>query len=268
MARSRNIKPGFFQNEDLGELSPLTRLAFIGLWGYADFRGCIEYRPKRLKAQILPYDECDFEEIVNNLDKSGFIRKYSVQEKQYIKVVNFTKHQNPHKNEEDKGSDIPDITKSDSQDTDSKVLTINRDKNGTTLDNDGTTRADSLNLIPDSLIKDKPKNNVSSVTSKSKSKADVKTKKSRKPKFTEKDEKEFQEFFSNYPRQVGEFKARKAWDKKRPPFEKVMEALEWQKEEKVFGDDHNFAPNPEKYIADERWTDRKPKPAEDYGLVM
>ena len=32
MARARNIKPGFFDNEILGELPALTRLLFIGLW--------------------------------------------------------------------------------------------------------------------------------------------------------------------------------------------------------------------------------------------
>ena len=89
MARARNIKPGFFQNEQLGELTPLTRLAFIGMWTIADYRGCVEFRPKRLKIQLLPYDECNIEEIAINLDKSGLIRIYSVQGKRYIKILKF-----------------------------------------------------------------------------------------------------------------------------------------------------------------------------------
>lgn len=147
MARARNIKPGFFQNEKLAELSPLARLAFIGMWTIADFKGCIEYRPKRLKVQLLPYDECSIEEIAINLERSGFISIYSVEDQSYIKIVNFDKHQNPHKNERDAGSEIPDIPENYIRINELKKIEINREENG-------TARADSLFLIPSSLIPD------------------------------------------------------------------------------------------------------------------
>ena len=150
MARARNIKPGFFQNDDLAELNPLDRLAFIGMWTIADFKGCIEYRPKMLKVQLLPYDLCDMEQIAINLEKARFIRFYSVQGKRYIKIVNFEKHQNPHKNEKEAGSDIPDITEQDAIDNKNNELK----QDGTKPDLIGTTRADSLLLIPSSLIPD------------------------------------------------------------------------------------------------------------------
>lgn len=145
MARARNIKPSFFQNEQLGELSPIERLFFIGLWTVADYKGCVELRPKRLKIQLLPYDDCDIEEIANNLDKSGLIRKYSVQGIQYMKVVNFERHQNPHKNEREAGSDIPDIPLEASTGNESRLIQNNQEQ-------DGTAPADSLLLIPDSLL--------------------------------------------------------------------------------------------------------------------
>ena len=147
MARARNIKPSFFQNEELGELNPIDRLAFIGMWTIADFKGCIELRPKRLKVQLLPYDECDFELITNNLEQSGFISTYSVLGQRYIKIINFEKHQNPHKNERESGSEIPDINLRDDftiKNNDLENIEINPDKNG-------TAPADSLLLIPDSL---------------------------------------------------------------------------------------------------------------------
>lgn len=144
MARARNIKPSFFQNEELGELSPITRLAFIGMWTIADFKGCIEFRPKRLKIQLLPYDNCDLEEIAINLDKSGLIRLYSVQGQQYIKIINFEKHQNPHKNEREAGSEIPDYTVEASVHAGFKGFQNNPEENG-------TAPADSLFLIPSSL---------------------------------------------------------------------------------------------------------------------
>lgn len=109
MARARNIKPGFFQNEELAELDPLARIAFAGFWTIADFRGCIEWRPKRIKIAVLPYDECDMETIADALASAGFIARFEVNGKRYIKVLNFSLHQNPHKQEREAGSDIPDL---------------------------------------------------------------------------------------------------------------------------------------------------------------
>jgi hypothetical protein len=150
MARARNIKPSFFQNEELGELHPLERLAFIGMWTIADFKGCIEFRPKRLKVQLLPYDECDFEVITNNLEQSGFISTYSVSGQRYIKIINFEKHQNPHKNERESGSNIPDIDFEDKKPNENNGL----DKFGNNPELNGTAPADSLNPLPDSLNAD------------------------------------------------------------------------------------------------------------------
>lgn len=144
MARARNIKPAFFLNTDLSEVEPLARLAFIGLWTLADFKGCLECNFKRIKAQVLPYDECDFESLMNNLEQFRFIRYYIIQGKKYIKIPNFEKHQNPHKNERDAGSDIPDI-----QENDNEIIEMSQ--YGTKPDLIGSARADSLLLIPDSL---------------------------------------------------------------------------------------------------------------------
>lgn len=150
MARARNIKPGFFTNDELGELDPLARLAFIGMWTVADYKGCFEYRPKRLKAEILPYDDCDIDQLAKDLDKSGFITIYTDGESNYIQINNFEKHQNPHKNERAKGSDIPAFGDPVTYPIDNKGLAINRDKNGTAPEKNETDPADSLFLIPDS----------------------------------------------------------------------------------------------------------------------
>jgi len=144
MPRARNIKPSFFDNEELAELCPYERLLFIGLWTLADHKGRLEYRPKRIKKQILGYDEVNIDELLTNLDKSRFIMIYKVNEISYIEILNFTKHQNPHPNEIKKGSDIPDPT----QVFDSNVVTINRDKSRQVIDNSQSNPADSCSLIP------------------------------------------------------------------------------------------------------------------------
>lgn len=130
MARSRIIKPGFFTNEQVGENSPIGRLLFIGMWMIADFRGNLEWREKALKVRLLPYDDCDIKEIAINLDKSGLIRFYSDNHKMYVNIPNFERHQSPHKNERDKGSDVPIYDNNKRQAVDLKGLTINPDKSG------------------------------------------------------------------------------------------------------------------------------------------
>lgn len=96
MARARNIKPGFFTNDVLCELDPLARLLFAGIWTIADRAGRLEDRPKKIKAEVLPYDDCDADQLLSSLDKHGFIKRYSVGEKRFIQVLAWDKHQNPH----------------------------------------------------------------------------------------------------------------------------------------------------------------------------
>jgi len=152
MARARNIKPAFFTNEQVSDNCPLGRLLFIGLWTMADYKGDLEWKEKTLKIQILPWDECSVKELAINLDKSGLIRFYSDGNKIYLNIPNFEKHQNPHKNERDKGSEIPVFTNEGRQLVDLKGLTINRDLSGLKPECSHSDRADSLLLIPDSPI--------------------------------------------------------------------------------------------------------------------
>ncbi len=109
MARSRNIKPGFFLNDELAECDPLARLLFAGLWCIADREGRLEDRPKRIKAEVLPYDDCDVDQLLDQLAERGFIIRYEVDGSRYIQVTNFSKHQNPHKNEKDSEIPAPDM---------------------------------------------------------------------------------------------------------------------------------------------------------------
>lgn len=99
MGRRRYLKPDFFKNEFLSELPPLARLAFAGLWCEADREGRLEDRPKRLKTDILPYDECNFDEILEILHQRGFIKRYQIGDSPYIWIPSFLEDQNPHPDE-------------------------------------------------------------------------------------------------------------------------------------------------------------------------
>lgn len=161
MARARNIKPSFFTHDELADNDPLGRLLFIGLWTIADYKGELEWRPKRVKAQVMPYDDCDIEALAINLEKTGFIRFYAVSGSDYVHIVNFNKHQNPHKNEKDKGSDVPAMTSEniaeqsqtidlDGVDKITDGIEINREENGTAPADSLFPLPDSCSLIPDS----------------------------------------------------------------------------------------------------------------------
>ena len=106
MARARNIKPGFFRNADLVELPMEARLLFIGLWTLADREGRLEDRPKQIKMEIFPADSVDCDVLLVRLASTGMVVRYEVDGKRYLQVVNFTKHQNPHRDE--KASTVPD----------------------------------------------------------------------------------------------------------------------------------------------------------------
>jgi hypothetical protein len=99
VARSRNIKPGFFTNDLLGEMDPLARLLFAGLWTLCDREGRVEDRPKKIKAEVLPYDNCDPEILLQQLADKGFILRYKAGSVAAIQVLAWEKHQHPHQKE-------------------------------------------------------------------------------------------------------------------------------------------------------------------------
>lgn len=113
MPRIRSIKPEFFTDENLCQLSPHHRLAFEGLWCYADKQGRLKDRPGYLKTMILPYDNIDFNNLLTDLSKTNsgrgqpLINRYSVGGDNYIQVSNFAEHQRPHHTEKD--SKLPAI---------------------------------------------------------------------------------------------------------------------------------------------------------------
>lgn len=131
MARARNIKPGFFKNEDLSDLSPYARLLFVGLWCLADREGFLEDRPKRIKGELFPYESVDVDDHLQALHNAGFIVRYEVDGERYISIPKFADHQNPHHREatskipkphHDKGKDEAGHNQGNTQPQDSPRL--------------------------------------------------------------------------------------------------------------------------------------------------
>lgn len=113
MARIRTIKPDFFKDEEISEMPVVTRLLFIGLWTLADREGRIADRPKRIKAEIFPYDKVDIEKCLNDLSKVGFIHRYEAQETNVIQIKSFLRHQIPGRDEPQSELPAPDGSKNE-----------------------------------------------------------------------------------------------------------------------------------------------------------
>ncbi len=107
MSRIRTIKPDFFLDDELAELSPLTRLLFIGLWTLADCQGRMEDRPKRIRAQLHPFDDGDTDAMLQALHDAGFITRYEADGKRYLEIRTFTKHQRLTGKEAEACSEMP-----------------------------------------------------------------------------------------------------------------------------------------------------------------
>ncbi len=108
MKRIRYIKPGLAVNEVLADMGHTAMLLFAMLSMLADREGRLEDRPRRIKAQLFPYDNTRVEIHLENLVKAGFLHRYEVDGKSYIEIVNWSKHQKPHKTE--RKSEIPEPT--------------------------------------------------------------------------------------------------------------------------------------------------------------
>lgn len=98
MARIRTVKPDFFLDEELADLPFAARILYIGLWCLADREGRLEDRPKKIKAQLFPWDNIQIEDLLCKLHPKHIIR-YEVEGQRYIWIITFKKHQRPHTKE-------------------------------------------------------------------------------------------------------------------------------------------------------------------------
>jgi len=103
VARARQLKPGFFKNEDLARCTPWARLMFEGLWTLSDREGRLEDRPTYIRGEVFPHDNVDAEALLveladlkDHFNRPAFIVRYQVGDCKYIQIINFAKHQNPH----------------------------------------------------------------------------------------------------------------------------------------------------------------------------
>ena len=269
MARTRSIKPGFFDNEVLGGLPPLTRLLFIGLWCIADREGRLEDRPKRIKKTLLGYDDVstsEVSEMLQALHDTGFIIRYTVDGEEYIQVVNFAKHQNPHVKE--KPSEIPappefltscasekidydtddDDDENDEHQTSPVHVSVKHQTSTVQAPPITVNRLPSTGNLPPG-IREAREETCAAAEQTEESKKEAQTLL----------QKRFDLFWAAYPKKVGKKDAQKAWKNAKVNtdlFDKIMAAVgkarittQWLRE------GGRYIPNPSTWLNEGRWDD-------------
>lgn len=109
MGRIRTVKPEFFKHEELFDAEQETglplRLAFAGLWCQADKAGRFKWRPRKLKTDVLPYDDVDFSRVLDALATRGWLVKYACGGDVYGAIPSWERHQVV--NNRERESEIP-----------------------------------------------------------------------------------------------------------------------------------------------------------------
>lgn len=103
MARSRYIKPDFFEDTTISELSIGARLLYIALWQLMDRGGICPDDVKLIKGHAFRYDEKitlkNASEFIEELISSRRIRRISFEGKSYLYCAALENHQHFHKDE-------------------------------------------------------------------------------------------------------------------------------------------------------------------------
>ena len=224
------MKPDFFKDEDLAELPFEVRLFFAGLWNFADKSGRLENRPKRLKAEIFPYDKVDVSKCLELLSKpkngsnKPFIQRYVVDNEHYIQIVNWEKHQKPHHTEAD--SKIPPYNPS-------LIEKGTIKEKGTEKQNNPSTELRNVPLTGRTRLKSTSLYNCPL----------------------------FQRFWSAYPKRESKGKAWEEWIKIKPkPDENIITQMEktisiFTETEQWTKESGQFIPLPSTWLHQRRWED-------------
>lgn len=97
MARIRTVKPELAAHEGMYDLEVESglpmRFAWCMLFTVADREGRFSWRPRTLKAQVLPHDQLDFSRVLDAWLTRGFIVKYRVGHDWFGWIPTFRKHQ-------------------------------------------------------------------------------------------------------------------------------------------------------------------------------
>lgn len=95
--RQRLVKPEIHSDAELWDAEEETHLplfrAFVGLWNFADREGRFVWKPRQLKALILPFWAGDFSRVLDALATRHFIVRYTSGTSAFGVIRTFRRHQ-------------------------------------------------------------------------------------------------------------------------------------------------------------------------------
>lgn len=97
--RIRNIKPEFWNSEDIAELTWPTRLIFVGLWSYVDDNGVGRDIEKIITSSLFPLEDdvhatrMQIATSLRELHTAGLIHRYRVGSRSFVEIAGWSKHQ-------------------------------------------------------------------------------------------------------------------------------------------------------------------------------
>lgn len=94
MARIRTVKPELWTDPEFVECSPTARLLFVAALNFASDYGVLPDKPRQLKMQCLPADDCDISQLVDELLEGGFwARRRAPDGADVLVIRTFNRHQ-------------------------------------------------------------------------------------------------------------------------------------------------------------------------------
>lgn len=104
----RSVRPEFFADPTLADLSHAARILYIGLWCIADDDGRGEWLPKQIDGQIFPLETVNIHALLEQLVSSERVVRYTDGDRDYFYIPTFTKYQKPNRKYDSK---LPDPEK-------------------------------------------------------------------------------------------------------------------------------------------------------------
>lgn len=117
MARSRMIRPEFWDDEKLSKISRDARLTFIGIWNHSDDYGVAKGNHQWLKNKIFPYNNIKnniFDGWIKQLVKMNALIPFIDNGEAYYFIKNFLKHQKVNRPSKQRNPEPPQQTLEDS----------------------------------------------------------------------------------------------------------------------------------------------------------
>lgn len=236
--KMRGIRPDFWTDEKVVEVSAFARLLFVGLWQMACDNGHVEDSPKRIKMSILPADPVDVDGLLAELVGVGLIDRGDG----WIVVPHLAKHQRIDRRYfltcDHSGCCPPPVGKSTDSRTSHDVATPGKArKKGT--DTAGARRGHSVR------------------TAGPRDEGEGEGESKRVPSPPAADEDAFDTWWSHYPRKTDKGHARTAFVRalKKTTLEILIAAAD-RMAETTAPEDRQYWPYPATWLNGERWLDQ------------